>query len=416
MERRTILHSDLNNFYASVEMLYDPTLRGKPIAVAGDAEARHGIILAKSYEAKAFGVKTGQAIWEARERCRDLILVGAHMDRYLKYSALVKEIYTSYTDLVEPFGLDEAWCDVTGSLHLFGGSGKGLADDIRARVKAELGLTVSIGVSFNKVLAKLGSDMKKPDATTVLSPEDYRDKIWGLPASDLLYVGPATSAKLARYGIFTIGDLAQADVQMLYWLLGKNGIMLHEFANGRDSSKVSPYYAVPPVKTVGNSTTAPRDLESDDDIKITLLALCESVSARLREQGTLCTTVQVGIRDKDLWSYERQVKLRLPTNTARDLLAASFGLYKEHHRSGKPVRSLSVRAIGLIPADEQLSMFPDEQARQKEQDLEVAIDKVRAKYGYHSLQRGITLMDPALNLDAKGDHVVHPVGFLGTLR
>lgn len=413
MEKRTILHSDLNNFYASVEVLYDPALKGRPVAVAGDAEARHGIILAKSYEAKAFGVRTGEAIWEAKQKCRDLVLVPAHYDRYLRYSALTREIYTNYTDLVEPFGLDECWCDVTGSLHLFG-SGREMADTIRSRVKKELGLTVSVGVSFNKVLAKLGSDMHKPDATTVLDPEDYQEKIWDLPVSDLLYVGPATTAKLARYGIRTIGALARADVQMLYWLLGKNGIMLHEFANGRDSSRVSPYYAVPPIKTIGNSTTAPRDLVTGDDVKITLLALCESVGARLREQNTLCTTVQVGVRDKDLWSYERQAKLALPTSNARDLLAAAFGLYKAHHLSGKPVRSLSVRALGLVPADEQLSLFPEEQARRKEHDLESVLDKVRSKYGYQSIRRGLALLEPKLDLDAKSEHIIHPVGFLGT--
>lgn len=416
MGQRTILHSDMNNFYASVEVLYDSSLKGKPVVVAGDEEARHGIVLAKSYEAKAFGIRTGEALWEARQKCPDAVFVPAHYDRYLKYSALARDIYTSYTDLVEPFGLDECWCDMTGSLHLFGGSGKYLADAIRTRVKEELGLTVSIGVSFNKVLAKLGSDMKKPDATTVLGPEDFRTQVWTLPVSELLYVGPATTAKLARYGIFTIGELARADVQLLHWLLGKNGIMLHEFANGRDTSAVRPYYAAPPVKTVGNSTTAPRDLVSDDDVKITLLALCESVGSRLRGQGTRCTAVQLGVRDNTLWSYERQARLDLPTGNTRDLFEAAFALFQKHHLSGKPVRSLSVRALGLVPADEQLSLFPDEQRRQKEQALEAAMDRVRDQYGYYSIQRGVTLLDPKLNLDAQREHIIHPVGFLGTLQ
>ena len=398
----------MNNFYASVEMLYDPSLKGKPVIVAGDEEARHGIVLAKNYQAKAFGVRTGEALWEARQKCPGAVFVPAHYDRYIKYSTLAREIYTSYTDLVEPFGLDECWCDITGSLHLFGGSGKVVADTIRNRIKGELGLTVSIGVSFNKVLAKLGSDIKKPDATTVLDPEDFKEKIWGLPAGDLLYVGPATTAKLARYGIFTIGELAQANVQFLYWLLGKNGVMLHQFANGRDSAAVRPYFAVPPIKTIGNSTTAPRDLISDDDVKITLLALCESVGSRLRGQGTRCTTVQVGVRDHILVSYERQTKLELPTNNTRDLFEASFALFKKHHVNGKPVRSLSVRALGLMPDDEQISLFHDEQRRQKEHDLEAAVDQLRRKYGYNSVQRGVTLLDPSLNLDAEGEHVIPP--------
>ena len=412
---RTILHSDMNHFYAAVEILYDPTLKGKPVVVAGDAEARHGIVLAKSDEAKATGIRTGEALWQARQKCPDVVFVPAHYDRYLKFSALARELYVEYTDLVEPYGLDECWIDVTGSTHLFG-DGKTIADTIRARVKAELGLTVSVGVSFNKVFAKLGSDLKKPDATTVIGPEDFRHKVWELPVGELLYVGPATTAKLAKYGIHTIGQLAAADVGFLYWLLGKNGVMLHEFANGRDTSSVRPYHRLPPIKTVGNSTTAPRDLVNDDDVKITLLALAESVAARLREQGSLCRTVQLGIRDNELWSYERQARLSLPTSNATDLFSTSFQLFKAHHTSGKPVRSLSLRALGLVTADEQLSLFPEEQARRREHDLEAIIDKLRAKYGYHSIRRGIALLDPALDLDAKGEHVIHPIGFLGTLE
>lgn len=411
---RTILHSDMNNFYASVEILFDPTLRGKPIAVSGDAEARHGIVLAKSYEAKACGIRTGETLWEAKQKCPDIVFVPAHYDRYLKYSALARELYVEYSDLVEPFGLDECWIDVTGSTHLFG-SGESIADQLRTRIKKELGLTVSIGVSFNKVFAKLGSDMKKPDATTVLRPDNFQQLVWDLPVSNLLYVGPATTAKLAKFDIRTIGALANSDVKFLYWLLGKNGIMLHEFANGRDTSNVRPYYHIPPIKTIGNSVTTPRDLITDDDVKITLLALAESVAARLREQNCLCRTVQLGIRDNTLWSYERQTTLSLPTSNATELLYAAFQLYKLHHTSGKPVRSLSVRALGLVPHHEQLSLYPDEQARRKEHDLEVIIDRLRNKYGYHAIQRGIALLDPALDLDAKGEHVIHPIGFLGTL-
>ena len=241
-----ILHSDMNNFYASVEILYDPTLRDKPVAVAGDEEARQGIILAKNDIAKRYGIRTGQVLWDARQQCPGLVCVPAHYERYLAFSAQARDIYTSYTDQVESFGLDECWLDVTGSVGLFG-EGPAIADDIRGRIKRELGLTVSVGVSFNKVFAKLGSDMKKPDATTVITPENYRDKAWSLPVSDLLYVGPATTRKLNQYGITTIGELAQANPDLLYWLLGKNGIMLHQFANGQDHSGVRRYYAVPPI-------------------------------------------------------------------------------------------------------------------------------------------------------------------------
>lgn len=414
MMERTILHSDLNNFYASVEQRDHPALRGKPIAVCGDPELRHGIVLAKSQEAKQFGIKTGDAIWEAKQKCRELLLVLPHFDRYMEVSAATREIYISYTDQVEPFGLDECWLDVGGSVDLFG-NGVDIADSIRERVRRELGLTVSVGVSFNKVFAKLGSDYKKPDATTLITQENYRNLAWALPASDLLYVGPATTAKLARFGVYTIGDLAALDVQVLYHMLGKIGVMLHRFANGMDSSGVSKYTALPLIKTVGNSTTAPRDLISEDDIKITLYALCESVAARLREQNALCSTVQLGIRDTALFWYDRQHKLALPCCHSEGIFLAAYSLFRAN-RPSRPVRSLSVRACGLTPASDgvQLSLFGEEQRSQKRTDLEHALDHIRSKYGYTSIRRGIMLTDPTLDLDAKSSHIIHPKGFLGT--
>lgn len=412
-----ILHSDMNNFYASVEILYNPALRDKPIAVAGDEEARHGIVLAKNDIAKRFGIRTGQVLWEARQQCPELVCVPAHYERYLAYSAQARDIYTSYTDQVEPFGLDECWLDVTGSVGLFG-DGPSIADDIRGRIRRELGLTVSVGVSFNKVFAKLGSDMKKPDATTVITPENYRERAWRLPVSDLLYVGPATTRKLNQYGITTIGDLAKTNLDFLCWLLGKNGIMLHRFANGQDHSGVRRYYAVPPMKSIGNSTTAPRDLVSGDDMKITLMALCESVGTRLREQDCLCSTVALSIRDDRLMSYDRQAKLPYPTANTLDIWEAAMELFRRHHMDGKPVRSLSVKASGLAPADGvvQLSLFPEMQKAQRRADIDRTLDKIRRKYGYYSIRRAIALADPVLDLDAKEEHIIHPIGFLGTLH
>ena len=415
MVERLILHSDLNNFYASVECLDNAALRGKPVAVCGDPALRHGIVLAKSYEAKAFGVATGQAIWEARSRCPGLVVVPPRYDRYLEISRQVRELYLQYTDQVEPFGLDESWLDVGGSAALFG-DGKQIADTLRRRVRGELGLTVSVGVSFNKVFAKLGSDYRKPDATTVITRENYRELVWALPVSDLLYVGPATARKLGRYGVYTIGALARSSPDFLHAVLGKVGVMLWQFANGLDRSGVSTYYAMPPIKSVGNSTTAPRDLVSDDDVKITLYALCESVAARLREQRCLCSTVQLGIRDNTLLRYERQEKLTAPASNSTDLFDAAFRLFCTN-RPSRPVRSLSVRACGLSPAEEapQLSLFPEDVKRRKREDLEQAVDRIRAKYGYTGIRRGIQLLDPALDLDAKGSHIIHPIGFLGTL-
>lgn len=406
----------MNNFYASVEILFDPTLKGKPVAVAGDEEARHGIVLAKNDIAKRFGIYTGQVLWEARQQCPGLVCVPAHYDRYLYFSGAAREIYTSYTNQVEPFGLDECWLDVTGSTGLFG-DGPTIADSIRARIRQELGLTVSVGVSFNKVFAKLGSDMKKPDATTVITKENFRETTWALPVSELLYVGPATTRKLARFGITTIGGLAQANVDLLYWLLGKNGIMLHRFANGLDRSGVRPYYLSPPIKSIGNSTTAPRDLVSLDDVKITLMALCESVAARLREQDCVCTTVAVGIRDNRLIHYDRQIRLARPSANTMDLWEAAVELFRRHHTAGSPVRSLSVKASGLSLAEsmEQLSLFPEEQKAQRRATIDRTLDKLRSKYGYFIIRRAVTLLDPTLDLDAKGDHIIHPIGFLGTL-
>ena len=406
-----ILHSDMNNFYASVEMLYDPALRDKPIAVAGDEEARHGIVLAKNELAKTFDIRTGQVLWEARQQCPGLVCVPAHYDRYLRFSALAREIYISYTDQVEAFGLDECWLDVTGSTGLFG-DGVTFANDIRARIRQELGLTVSVGVSYNKVFAKLGSDMKKPDATSVITPENFRETAWRLPVSDLLYVGPATTRKLVQFGIHTIGALAQANIDFLYSLLGKNGVMLHRFANGQDRSGVRRYYSVPPMKSIGNSTTAPRDLISEDDIKITLMALCESVGARLREQDCVCTTVTVGIQDNRLLSYDRQEKLPRPTNSTMAIWETAVDLVTRSRSGDIPIRSLSVKVSGLSPADEtdQMSLFPDLQREQRRKDIDRVVDQIRAKYGYFSIRRAVTLLDPALDLDARGDHVIHPVG------
>lgn len=412
---RVILHSDLNNFYASVEQRDNPKLRGKPIAVCGNPEQRHGIVLAKSQQAKKFGVSTGQAIWQAKQSCPDLIVVPPHYDRYLEASAATKAIYESYTDQVEPFGLDECWLDVGGSMGLFG-PGDAIADAIRARIKQELSLTASVGVSFNKVFAKLGSDYKKPDATTIITQENYKELVWALPVSDLLYVGPATTAKLGRYGVRTIGDLARCTVEFMALTFGKVGVMLWQFANGQDHSGVATYYTSPPVKTIGNSTTAPRDLITNDDVKITLYALCDSVAARLREQRSECSTVQLGIRDNKLFCYERQTKLFSPACDSTSLFTAAFGLFLDN-RPPRPVRSLSVRASGLTLADEapQLSFLEEETRRLKQTDLEQAMDKIRAKYGYASIRRSLMLTDQELDLDAKGDHVIHPTGFLSTI-
>ena len=409
---RVILHSDLNNFYASVECLYYPELRGKPVAVGGDEEARHGIVLAKNEKAKQYGIKTGNTLWEARRRCPELVIVPPHYDQYLRYSRMAQEIYAQYTDQVEAFGLDECWLDVTGSTKLFG-EGRTIANAVRRQIKEELGVTASVGVSWNKVFAKLGSDYKKPDAITEFTKENYRELVWPLPVEALLYVGSATSRKLRRYGIQTIGDLANAPVEFLQYKLGKIGRMLKEFANGEERSPVSRIGEAPMVKSVGNSTTAPRDLNTDEDVKITLYALCESVAERLREQGLLCTVVQIAVRNSRLEYYDRQGRLCSPSCNSKTLYDKAFELYKRHHH-GEPIRSIGIKAAGLLGMDaDQLSIMPEAAKSQKLDRLEQAVDDVRRRYGHFAVQRGIMLADEKLSaVNPKEDHIIHPAGFL----
>lgn len=411
---RVILHSDLNNFYAAVECLYRPELRDRPLVVGGDEEARHGIVLAKNQPAKAAGIKTGDVLWEARRKCPGLIAVPADFKRYLRFSKLVREIYAEYTDRIEPFGIDENWLDVTDSAGLFG-SGSTIADKIRQRVSSELGVTVSVGVSFNKVFAKLGSDMKKPDATTIITRENYRSVVWPLPASDLLYVGRATAKKLAAMGIHTIGELALCDVNLLHQWLGVWGIVLHRFANGEDPSPVAQGSARSCIKSVGNSITAPRDLADPEDVKAVFYMLAESVAARLRGYGLKCTGVQIYIRDQDLISCERQARLAFPSSLTAEIAGKAMEIFTAKYRMEKALRSIGVRGIHLVPENEayQLNLFADQQRREKSAKIEDAVDEIRDRFGYFAIQRGILLKDRKLTgISPKDDHTIFPPGYL----
>ena len=280
--------------------MHHPELRGKPVAVGGDPEARHGIVLTADYTAKRYGVKTGMALWQAKQVCPDITFLPPRMDLYLRFSRMAQEIYADYTDKREPYGIDESWLDVTDSATLKG-DGFHIAQEISSRMKKELGITVSVGVSFNKIFAKLGSDYKKPDAITTMYEDEFQRKAWCLPVSDLLYVGNATNKKLYSMGIRTIGDLAKSDETLLVRKLGKMGSILWAFANGYDESPVKLENTSAPVKSVGNSTTTPRDMETDEDVKIVLYILAESVAARLRENGFRCRTVEISVRDKELF-------------------------------------------------------------------------------------------------------------------
>lgn len=304
---REILHVDCNKFYASVECYLHPQLRDKPVAVGGSEQSRHGIILTKNEIASKYGLVVGEPLWKARQKCPDLIIVPPNFPVYIEFSGKVRKILEDYTDLIEPFGLDESWIDVTGDWKK---SGYTIAQEIRQRVKEEVGITVSIGLSFNKIFAKLGSDYKKPDAVTVISRDNYKDIVWELPCSDMLMIGRATTKKLNYYGIYTIGDVAMADDRFMKNLLGKNGQMLQRFARGQDTSPVRHMSLSRDIKSIGNSTTTPRDLKNDEDVKIIFTVLAESVSRRMRKHGVKGVTLTISVRDCKLNTFTRQCTMQ----------------------------------------------------------------------------------------------------------
>ncbi|MBQ9945905.1 MAG: DNA polymerase IV [Clostridia bacterium] len=394
---RIILHSDLNNCYASIESIAHPEYKSIPIAVGGDPEKRHGIILAKNELAKKCGVKTGEALWQAKSKCPSLLILPPNFPLYQKYCAAARAIYMQYTDLVEPFGPDEAWLDVTSSTSLFG-SGEKIAEEIRQRIKKELGLTVSIGVSYNKVFAKFGSDYKKPDAVTVITPENYKEIVWPAPVEELLFVGPSTLRELNRRGIFTIGDAAATDKERLIRALGKNGERVYFYANGMDTSPVMHIEEKFPVKSIGNSVTPPRDLRNYEDARILMCILSESVAKRLRENSLMCTGIQIYLRGTDLISRERQKKLKFPTNISSDICKEGMELLKLCHDFTVPLRSIGIRGIDLISADSprQFSLWRDEEKELKKESLELTVERIRKKYGKESIVRSVILTDDIL--------------------
>ncbi len=409
-----ILHSDLNNFYATVERSLFPELVGKPVAVCGDKEARHGIVLAKSEEAKAFGVKTGDVIWEAKRKCPGLIIRPVRFREYVRRSRQVRDIYARFTDFIEPFGIDECWLDVTHS-KIFG-NGEQIAEKIRRAVKEELNLTVSVGVSFNKVFAKLASDLKKPDAVTVVDRENFKNKLYDLPASDLLYVGRATAEKLRRMGIQTIGELAAADRKMLENVLGKWGSTLSAYARGEDETPVRSMNERSELKSVGNSMTCPEDLYKFEDIKRMLYVLSESVAARMKDAGLgKADTVHLWVRDKELQSYGWQKKVR-PTALVGEIAEAAYALFRERYTARRAVRGLGVTASGFNNGVEQLTFESLGGDYEKKAKAEEAVAKIREKYGYSKLQRGIMLEDPlSANMDVRGERLVRPGGVDGEI-
>lgn len=406
------MHSDLNNFYATVEKKLYPELAGKPIAVCGDKEARHGIVLAKSEEAKKFGVKTGDVIWEAQRKCPGLVIRPARFSEYVRWSRAVRDIYARYTDLIEPFGIDECWLDVTHS-KIFG-SGEQIAERIRGEVKKELGLTVSVGVSFNKVFAKLASDLKKPDAVTVAGREDVSRKIWPLPVSDLLYVGRATAKKLSSVGIATIGQLAAAEPSFLKKFLGKWGETLSSYARGEDNSPVRNMNETADLKSIGNSVTYREDIYNYEDIKRLLYVLSESVASRLNASGMgKADTVHLWVRDKELENYSFQKKVR-PTALCGEIAEAAFALFKSQYKARRAVRGLGVTVSGFDKGVRQMTLDDLSGEYEKKERAEKAVGEIRKKYGYSKIQRGIMYEDrTALTMDVRGERLVRPGGVDG---
>ena len=387
MTDRVILHCDLNNFYASAECISHPEWKDVPLAVCGNPEKRHGVVLAKNEIAKKLGIKTGDVIWQAKKKAPNLVTVPPHFELYMEYSRQMFRLYNDYTDMVEPFGADECWLDVTGSQKLFG-DGRTIADKIRARVKQESGLTCSVGVSFNKVFAKLGSDLKKPDATTVIDRENFKRLIWQLNANEMLMVGRRTYDRLVKLNIITIGDLANADPDMLKSNFGINGLKMKENAMGEDKEPVREAVKSRDIKSIGHGMTATRDIETLSDARDLIFYLSEKVAVRMRKNGVRGSLVSVGMRDNALFSIVRQKPINLPTYSSTEIAEAATALFAENW-NGDPMRTLTVAMSKLEKYDEprQLSFLADSDRNDKLEKLDEAIDKITHKYGGSVIHR-----------------------------
>ena len=406
---RTILHVDCNKFYASVECLYRPEIRNKPVAVGGSAESRHGIILTKNEIASRYGLTVGEPLWKARQKCPDLVIVPPNYPLYLRFSRLCRKIYEDYSEFIEPFGLDECWLDVTGNQQ----SGEEIAQEIRHRIKKELGITVSVGVSFNKIFAKFGSDYRKPDAVTVIDRDNYQDIVWQMPCRDLLFVGHSTQQKLAYYGIHTIGELANSDLELLKSLFGKNGKTLYLFANGLDTSRVRHKDEADAVKSVGNSTTTARDLKDEKDVKTVMRVLSESVATRLREYGLKGSTVTVSVRDTELCSFTRQKKLSFCTDVSTEILQTAMALFDANYSWQKPIRSLGVSVSDFDNQGfEQFDFAHSLENRDRQEKLEQTVDALKRRFGNYCIQRACQLERRDLSgFNPHDEHIIHPIGY-----
>ena len=407
---RYILHSDLNNFYASVECLCRPEIKDKPVVVTGDGDKRHGVVLAKNLIAKKQGVKTGDTIFEAKQKCgAELVCVVANFDKYIEISHKIKEFYRTITPKVESFGIDEAWLDISHKAKSFE-EAYAIADNLRKGVFETFGLTVSIGVSFNKVFAKLGSDLKKPNAVTLISNINYKQLIYPLPCEDLLYVGRATKEKLHRSNIFTIGDLANSDTKFIHKTFGKVGDMLVKFASGQDDSEVIPDGLSQEVKSISNSSTCPRDLKTDSEVKALIYMLAEHVAQRMRHKNLYCRVVSLWVRDDTLASVDKRYTLPVATNVAGDIASACYKLFKSVYKWQHNVRAVGVGVSNFTDGITQCNLFESVENQEKRLKLEKTVENIQQKFGYNAIKRGSVVGDK--NLDElnpfAGQHIVHP--------
>lgn len=412
--RRQILHVDMNHFYASVEQAYNPALRGIPMAVTGKASERHGIILAKSPEAKAMGVKTSEVIWQARQKCPNLVLVDAHFERYHTFSRLAQGIYLQYTDRVEPYGMDECWLDVTGSTRLFGDAER-IATDLRRRIKKELGVTVSIGISDNKIFAKLGSDYKKPDAQTLMTRDNMVERVWPLPASDLLFVGPHTRQALTHFGIHTIGEIAQSDPDLLHHRFGINGYYLWRAANGLDATPVARYGEKPPPQSISCGTTFTQDLKTRDEVELCLLRLAETVEQRLIGEHFAATHLSLSLRDRNLEYTGDEVHLDYPTTNATSLLGPAMLIADRYRDPNTPLRAMTLSATHLVPAEQavQSAVFSDIVRFDKREKVSRTMHSLRHRFGDKAAERASLATFSLAHLDAA--RATMPVNLFATL-
>lgn len=413
MKGKMILHCDINHCYAQIEEMKFPDLRNVPMAVGGDSKKRHGIILAKNDLAKKYKIKTGETIFEALQKCPELLIIPPHYEEYIYYTEKVKEIYYRYSDKVESFGLDEAWIDVTNSFLLFK-NGREIAEEIQRKVFEEIGLTISIGISFNKIFAKFGSDLIKPNGIVEITPENFKEKVWPCPVEDLIYVGKATKRKLNFLLIETVGDLAKCEVQVLKKELGKMGEIIWQFANGKDEAEVITTDFKDRIKSVGNSTTMPKDVTNKQEAKIVLNVLCESVAARLKEKHLQGRVISLSVRNQDMFSFIRQKKLSFSTNLVSEILDVSMQLLVENVTFENPIRSFGVSVSGLESEFEfiQFDLFQSQEKRWKQKKMDLTIDQIRDKYGYYKIKKCNMLLDETLSgFNPKKENVIHPIGY-----